>query len=147
MHTSRVLFILGFGAILAGCGDMMTGHDAMRGAIDDAVDEDQLHRSAARAVTTIPAMDGEVDRHTSRMTAILDDMRGHMGSMQHCSGVGSMMELRDGMRVELDTHAATLRATVNLDDARVEVEHHVGTMDGMFGDMETMLDGTRCGGW
>jgi len=139
--------ILLVGAFLAGCGGMMTGSDAMRGAVGDAVDEDQHHLTAARTVTSKPAMFDEVDRHTSRMTAITDDMRTHMASMQDCSNIESIMDLRDGMRAELEMHAATMHAATDLVDARAEVEHHVGTMGTMLGTMGSMLDRTHCSGW
>lgn len=132
---------------LAGCGGMMTGPGAVRGAFEDAIEEDQTHLSAARTVTTMPAMFGEVDRHTSRMDAIMRDMRTHMASMRHCSGIDSMMELTDRMHVELDAHAATIHEMAHMDDARTEVEHHVGAMGTMLGDMGTMLDATHCSGW
>lgn len=145
MRMPHVLLILS--VALAGCGGMMIGTDAMRGAVSDAVDEDQTHLASAGAALTIPAMLTEVDRHTSRMDAIMDDMRSHMGSMQHCSGIGSMMDLRDGMRVEVDAHAVTMHTMVDIATARAEVEHHVGTMGTMLGDMGTMLDGMHCSGW
>lgn len=145
MRTPHLLLILA--AALAGCGGMMTGSDAMRGAVGDAVDEDQTHLSLARTILTMPAMFDEVDRHTSRMDAIMDDMRMNMGSMQHCSGIESMINLRDGMRAELDAHAGTMHAMVDMDAARAEVESHVGTMGTMLGEMGTMLDGTHCSGW
>jgi hypothetical protein len=139
--------ILLAGAILAGCGRMMTGPDAMRGAVGDAVDEDQQHLTAGRTVASLPAMLDEVDRHTSRMTAIMDDMRMHMASMQHCSSIESMMDVRHGMRMELDAHVATMHAETDLVEASAEVEDHVGTMGRMLGDMGSILDGTHCSGW
>ena len=144
MRMPHVVLVLS--AALAGCGGMRIGTDAMRGAVTDAVDENQTHLSSAGAVLTMPSMFDEVDRHTSRMDAIMDEMRSHMGSMQHCSGIGSMMDLRDGMRVEVDAHAVTMHAMVDIAAARAEVEHHVGTMGTMLDDMGTMLDGMHCGG-
>ena len=136
------------GAILVGCGGgMMIGPDAMRGAVGDAVDEDQQHLTAGRTVASLPAMLDEVDRHTSRMAAIMDDMRTHMASMQHCSGIESMMDLRHGMRMELDAHVATMHAETDLAEAGAEVEDHVGTMGTMLGDMGAMIEGTHCSGW
>jgi hypothetical protein len=143
MRISHVLFVL----VAAGCGGMMSGPDAMRGAVGDAVEEDQLHLTTARTIGTMPAMLDEVDRHTSRSDAIMDDMRSHMSSMQHCSGIGTMMDLRDGMRAELDAHAATMHAMTDMERARAEVEHHVGTMGTMLDDMGTMLDDSHCSGW
>ena len=58
-----------------------------------------------------------------------------------------MMELRDGMQLELDTHAATMNAETDLTEARAEVAHHVGTMSTMLDDMGSMLDGTHCSRW
>ena len=146
MRISHVLFILGMA--IPGCGSgMMSGSDDMRRAVGDAIDEGQTHGSAARAVATMQAMFDDVDRHTSRMDAIMDDMGNDMDSMQHCSGIQSMRNLRDRIRTGLDLHAATIHTLTNMDDARGEVEDHVGTMGTMLGDMRTMLDGTHCNGW
>lgn len=146
MRISHLVLVLG--AVLAGCGGtMMTGPDAMRGSLEDAADEDQMYLSVARAVTAMSAMLDEVDRHTSRMDAIMDDMRDRITSMQYCSNIRSMMNLRDGVLDELGAHGATMRAIANLDDARVEVEHHVGRMGTMLDDMDAMLAGMHCRGW
>ena len=145
MRIPNVLFILGMA--IPGCGGgMMAGSGDMRGAVGDAIDEGQTHVTAARTVATMQAMFDDVDRHTSRMDAIMDDMGTDMESMRGCSGIESMRNLRDGMRTELDVHTVTIHTLANIDDARAEVEHHVGTMGTMLGDMGTMLDGTHCSG-
>jgi hypothetical protein len=73
-------------------------------------------------------------------------MRSHMMSMQHCSGIQSIMNLRDGMQGEVDDHAATMHAMTDVGDARTEVEQHVGSMATMLGDMDMMLGGAHCSG-
>lgn len=145
MRNIDGLFVVA--ALLAGCGGMMMGTDGMRGAIGDAVDEDQQYLTRARAASSMPEMLGEADRHSSRMTLIMEDMGTHMASMRHCSDIESMMDLRDGMRIELDAHLATMHAETQISAARDEVEHHVGTMGSMLDDMGSMLDRTHCGGW
>ena len=131
-------------ATLGGCGTMMLGTDAMRGSVSDAVEEDQTHLTAARAAATMPDMLVEVDRHEGRMNMIMGDMTDHMSSMHGCSGLQSMMGLRNDMAVEMQAHDATMRGMSNVVDARTEVEHHVGTMHTMMDDMSNMLDGMHC---
>jgi hypothetical protein len=145
MRITHALFAVA--AVLAGCVGMMTGTDGMRGAVADAIAEDQQHLTGARAASSLPAMLDEVDRHASRTAVIMDDMGAHMSSMQHCSGIGSMIGLRDGMRAELDAHVGTMHAEIELASARAAVEDHVATMGAMLDDMGAMLDRTHCGGW
>ncbi|HEU0031872.1 MAG TPA: hypothetical protein VFQ53_14670 [Kofleriaceae bacterium] len=133
--------------MLAGCGGMMGSSDAIRDSVDDAIHEDAVHLAASRTITTLPSMMDETDRHTTRMIGIMGDMRTDMTSMQHCADFESMMDLRDGMRVELDSHATTMHAIDDVGAARREVELHVATMNMMLGDMGSMLDSTHCGGW
>jgi len=141
----HVLFVLG--AALSGCTGMMNGRDAMRGSVEDALAETQVHLSTGRELATMPAMLGEVDRHGWRMDAIMGDMRDHMGSMHGCVGLRAMSTLRDGMSEELTAHIASMHAMATVQDARAEVEHHAGTMTSMLGDMDSMLDGMHCDGW
>jgi hypothetical protein len=58
------------------------------------------------------------------MTLIVEDMGDHMATMQHCADIGSMMDLRDGMRVELDAHLGTMHAETQMSSARGEVPRH-----------------------
>lgn len=145
MQIHGVLFVVG--AVLGGCGGMMTGAGGMHEAVADATTEDQAHASAAFAATTMSAMLDESTRHTSRMGEILDDMAADMGMMRHCSGVPEITALRDEMHAELDAHGETMRIMANLDGARTEVGHHVAVMGSMLHDMDSMLDGMRCSGW
>jgi hypothetical protein len=139
--------VLALAALLVGCGGMMTGSNGMRGAIGDAIDEDQQYLAGARAASSMPEMLGEADRHASRMTLIMEDMGDHMASMHHCSDIDSMMDLRDGLRIELDSHLATMHAETQMSSARAEVEHHVLAMGSMLDHMGSMLDRMHCGGW
>ena len=139
--------VLAVAALLVGCGGMMTGTNGMRGAIGDAIDEDQQYLTGTRAASSMPEMLGEADRHASRMTLIMEDMGDHMVSMHHCSDIDSMMDLRDGMRIELDSHLATMHAETLMSSARAEVEHHVLAMGSMLDHMDSMLDRMHCGGW
>lgn len=83
MYISHALFAVA--ATLAGCG--ITGTDAMRGAVADAIDEDQQHLSGAHVASSLPAMFDEVDRHASRTVTIIGSMGSHLGAMRHCSGI------------------------------------------------------------
>ena len=142
MRLVTLLFIVA--ATTGGCSTMMLGTDAMRGSVSDAVEEDQTHLAAARAAATMPEMFVEVDRHEARMNAIMGDMTDHMSSMHGCSGIDSMMGLRDDMKAEMAAHDAAMRGMTNVTNARGEVEHHVGTMTTMMDDMGSMLDGMHC---
>lgn len=142
MRLVTLLFIVA--ATTGGCSTMMLGTDAMRGSVSDAVEEDQTHLTTARAAATMPDMLTEVDRHETRMTGIMGDMTEHMSSMHGCSGIDSMMGLRDDMKAEMAAHYATMRGMTNVVDARGEVEHHVGTMTTMMDNMDSMLDGMHC---
>lgn len=135
-----------FVVMLAGCGEM-AGTGEMRAALGRGMAEDQNHLSLSSGLTTMPAMVAEMDRHTSRMASIIDDMSTDMMSMPRCLGTQSMMDLRDEMRGELDGHTAAMQAITSVDDARDEVGHHVRVMDAMLHDMDTMLCGMHCGGW
>lgn len=142
MRLTSLMFVLA--ATTGGCSTMMLGTDAMRGSVSDAVEEDQTHLAGARAAATMPDMLVEVDRHETRMNGIMGDMADHMSSMHGCSGIGSMMGLRDDMKTEMATHDAAMRGMTNITDARGEVEHHVGTMTTMMDTMGSMLDGMHC---
>ncbi len=144
MQSNHALLILDL--LIAGCsGTMMT--DRMRDDVGDTLAEDQQHLAASRTISSLPVMVEEVDHHTSRTIAIMDDMSSEMASMRHCSAIESMMALRDRMRAEVDAHAATMHAEPGVVEARAEVEHHVGAMGTMLGDMGAMLDGAHCSGW
>lgn len=144
MQIDGVLVLAGM--VLGGCGSMMTD-TGMHEAVADAMTENQAHLSATLAATTMPAMIGEATRHRSRMGGIFDDMSTHLGTMMHCSGARSMMDLRDEMHAELDAHGAAMDAMADLDDARAEVDHHVARTSTMLHDMDSMLEGMHCSGW
>lgn len=143
MHVQLLLILT---AALAACGGTMPGSEAMRSAISDAIAEDQIHLSNADVITMMPTMFDEVDRHTSRMNAIMASMGDHMMSMQHCSGIQPMMNLRESMRAEVSDHAASMHMMTDIGTARTDVEHHVSTMQAMLDDMGMMLDVMQCGG-
>ena len=132
---------------LAGCGGMMSGSESMRGSVDDAVEENQLHVSTADILTTMPAMYSEVDRHTARMRLIMTDMDDHMASFGHCGGMTSMMDVRDSMRGEVDAHAVTMHTMLDMTYARLEVRYHHDAMTVMLDDMNGMIGGMHCSGW
>lgn len=131
-------------AATGACGGMMLGTDAMRGSVSDAIEEDQTHLATARAAATLPDLLVEVDRHAARMDGIMVDMQSHMDGMHGCSGIQSMMGLRNNMQAEMSSHVTTMHAMTTLVDARGEVEHHAGTMQTMMDDMGSMLDGMHC---
>lgn len=79
--------------------------------------------------------------NTARSAGRTDD---HMGAMQHCSGIRSVTGLPDEMRIELDTHVATMPDEATLDDAKAESERHVDAMDGVLHDMGAILDTMHC---
>lgn len=146
MQINHALVLAGM--VFGGCGSsMMTDTGGMHEAVADAMAENQAHQSAARAATTMPDMLGEATRHGSRMGGIFDDMSTQLGTMMHCSGASSMMDMRDEMQAELDAHGAAMDAMVNLDDARFEVDHHVVRMSTTLHDMDSMLEGMHCSGW
>ena len=123
---------------------MMTGSGELRSSIRDAIDEDRTYQTDVHAATTLPEMMIDVDRHRTRIDAILGDMGMHMSSMMHCTGIGGMMYLRDGMASELDTHAATMHDELAVDPARTEADRHVGAMGTMLDDMGMMMDASHC---
>jgi hypothetical protein len=142
MRIAPVLLV-----VLVGCSDSMSSSDALHASIGDALQEDRAYQVHANAMTTMPAMLGEVDRHESRLTVIVGDMGVQMGSMMmECTGVGGMMDVRDGMMSELDAHVATMRTGSTPGDARAEVERHVDAMRNMLDEMRTMLDVSQCRG-
>ena len=120
--------------------------EGMRDALRDAENEEQVHVTESRAAPDLPSLISEVDRHSAHMTVILDDMQGHMSSMQHCAGMGTMMNMRDGMQIEVNDHRTSMHAMRDFVAARTEDEHHMTVMSGMLGDMDMQLDGMRCGG-
>jgi hypothetical protein len=69
-----------------------------------------------------------------------------MSAMQHCSGTSTMMNMRDGMQIEIENHQTTMHAMHDLALARSEGEHHMIVMTGMLDDMDMQLDGMHCGG-
>jgi hypothetical protein len=81
-----------------------------------------------------------------QMTGILDDMHGHMSSMQHCTNMGTMMDMHDGMQVEVNDHQKRMHAMQVLVTARAEDEHHMTVMSGMMDEMGMQLDGMHCRG-
>lgn len=141
MRLATLLFVL------AGCSGMMIGPDAMRGSVADSVAEDNTHLAASRASTSLPSLLAEVDRHTARSKALMQDMRSHMASMQDCSQIDAMSDVRDGMLAEIDAHAQAMHADADLDTAKADIEAHVGTMTTMLDNMGMMLDSTHCGSW
>lgn len=132
-------------AVLGGCL-MSSSSEGLRDALRDAQNEEQVHVTESRAAANLPSLVSEVDRHSAHMTVILDDMRGHMSSMQDCSGVRTMMDMRDGMQIEINDHQTTMHAMHDLATARAEDENHMTVMSGMIDDMDMELDGMRCGG-
>ena len=124
---------------------MMGDSTALRASIHDAIEEDQTYQTNVHAAATLPAMMIEVDGHRSRMDVILGDMGMHMSAMMHCSGIGGMMSLRDGMDSELATHVATMHDETAMDPARSEADRHVGAMGSMLDDMGSMMDASHCG--
>lgn len=132
-------------AVLGGCM-MSSSPDDMRDAVRDARNEELAHVAKSRGATDLPSLISEVDRHSSHMTVIVDDMRDHMSSMQHCSGTSTMMTVRDGMQIEIDDHRTTMHALHDLAVARSEDDHHMTVMSGMLDDMDMQLDGMHCGG-
>lgn len=119
----------------------------MRGSLADAVAENETHLSASRVATSLPSLLVEVDRHVARSKAIMQDMRSHMASMQDCSQIDAMSDLRDGMLAEIDAHASAMHAETDIDPAKADIAAHVETMTTMLDNMGTMLDATHCGGW
>jgi hypothetical protein len=119
----------------------------MRDALDDVKSEEQIHVTQSRAAPDLPSLITEVDRHSVHMTMILDDMRGHMSSMEQCSGTGTMTSMRDEMQVEVDSHQTTMHTMHELMAARAEEEHHITMMSAMIDDMDVQLDSMHCGMW
>jgi hypothetical protein len=132
-------------AVVGGCV-MSSSSNGMRDALRDAQSEEQVHADASRSAADLPSLIFEIDRHSLHMTVILDDMSGHMSSMPHCAGMGTMMNMRDGMQVEIDDHQITMHAMRDVATARGEDEHHLTVMSGMLDDMNMQLDGMHCGG-
>lgn len=132
-------------AMLGGCV-MSSSSDGMRDALQDVRNEEQVHVTESRGAADLPTLVSEVDRHGAHMTLILDDMRGHMSAMQHCSGMTTMMSMRDGMQLEIDDHQATMHAVHDLASARAEDDRHMTVMSGMLDDMDMQVDGMHCGG-
>ena len=125
---------------------MSSTSEGMRDVLRDAENEEQVHVTESRAAPDLPSLISEVDRHSAHMTVILDDMRDHMSSMQHCAGMGTMMTMRDGMQIEVTDHQTSMHAMHDLAAARTEDEHHMTVMTGMLDDMDMQLDGMHCGG-
>lgn len=138
----RILLTL---ALLGGCM-LGSSSDGMRNDFNEARDEAQVHATESRVAADLPSLISEVDRHSAHMTVILDDMRSHMSSMQDCSGMGTMMNMRDGMQIEVSDHQTTMHAMHDLVTARAESEHHMTVMSGMIGDMDMQLGTMNCGG-
>jgi hypothetical protein len=131
-------------AILGGC--MMSSSDGMRDPLRDAQREQAVHATQSRAAADLPSLVAETDRHSAHMTVILDDMDDHMSTMRHCSGMGSIMDMRDVMQTEVEDHRTTMHAVAELTVARAEDEHYMAIMSDMLDDMDIQLDSMHCGG-
>jgi hypothetical protein len=140
MRSALVTMLLG--GLLGAC--MMSDRDGMQDSLRDARNEDQIYLAESRAAGSMSTLVNDVDRHAGHMNIILDDMRAHMSSMHHCSGMGSMMDLRDGMQTEVNDHRTTIHAMSDMTAARAEAVHHVTIMDDMLDAMGMQLDGMHC---
>jgi hypothetical protein len=142
MRRTMIVLIL---AAASACGSTTTtASDALRGNVADGLDEDQSYLAMANTVTTMPGMLVVVDLHTVHFGKILDDMNGHMDSMQQCMGYGPMAGMRDDLQAEVSSHQAAEHAITSVPAALTEIQRHVDAMQTMMTDMDGMLDGMSC---
>jgi len=144
----KATWMLAIALGIGGCdGTMMSDPDRMRSMIDDARLENDAHRGAASAATSLAAMRDETTRHDG----VMDDMMGEMGSamdgMSHCTG-GGMQDLRgmhDDMMGEMDAHGTAMGQTAGLDSAVAEVGRHADAMHAMLDSMDAASGNMGCG--
>ncbi len=142
MRLTILAFIVA--VAMGGCGDPMSDTDELRGSVSAAVSEDNSYLAATRDVTTMPAMLVLVDLHAAHIDSIMGNMDDRMTTMQHCTGMPSMMGLGDDVRAETDAHVATMHQAATLPDARSEVQQHVDRMQSMMDGMQRTLDTMHC---
>ena len=114
--------------------------------VDEARLENDAHRAAADAASSVAQMRDEMGRHQAEMGDMMGGMGTAMDGMSHCTGAG-MQDLRDmhaGMRDEMGDHGAAMDQTATLDAAITEVLRHTGAMEDMLGGMDEASESMGC---
>jgi hypothetical protein len=115
--------------------------------IQAARSEVRRHHEAAMAAPTLSELMDEADSHDTRMSEIMADMNGRMGSMMsRCSGSGmaGMHDMMGAMASEMTAHRKNMAGTPTLEDARTQCRAHTESMNGMLDDMRAGLGSVSC---
>jgi hypothetical protein len=126
---------------------MMEDRDRMRSLLDDARAEGSLHLSVTQTTTTMPAMRSEMDRHTSVMSGMMEDIDATMTSMEarcHGNGLSDMRMMDEALGGEMAQHSSTMPSILDLAAARAEVERHVQAMASMMNGMDGATGRMSC---
>jgi hypothetical protein len=144
IHCVLAATLFGFSACEA---TMMEDGDRMRSLLDDARAEDSVHLSVTQTTTTMPAMHSEMDRHTSVMSGMMEDIDATMTSMEaHCggSGLNDVRTMDGALAGEMAQHSSTMQSILDLAAARAEIDRHVHAMASMMDDMDGAMGRMSC---